>query len=263
VITCPSTYLQVNGNTDRNVDPFCIMQFEAKNVGSVPTSQASSAPWVSLSPQQAKDACVGLGSNYNLISNQEWMTVADDIAQLTVNTDHDSNPSTTFIFVPYGNSANYTAGPVEVSNTSDHWDQTFSSQQWSYRRTYYLSSNEIIWDLSGNASEFVDWGTHASTYELSPGCGFGVNVGVLALKDGPAQCTGIDSNEYMPFDSTLTGVTNGVGRMYKYANSSTLQRGGAYNNQNTSGVYSFIKTSYTSASSGSNSQTGFRCVYRP
>jgi len=61
------------------------MQYEAKNVGGVATSQSGGTPWVNISQVNAITACSNLGSGYHLITNQEWMLLANDIASVANN----------------------------------------------------------------------------------------------------------------------------------------------------------------------------------
>ena len=64
-VTCPSEFVLVPANADLGVNEFCIMKYEAKNVGGVATSQAANQPWATISAQAAKDACQALGANYD------------------------------------------------------------------------------------------------------------------------------------------------------------------------------------------------------
>lgn len=83
---CPAGYIWVPGSAKYGTLPgFCVMKYEAKNVGGVATSQASDTPWVSISQENARAQCQALGAGYHLISEAEWMTIAENIAATAIN----------------------------------------------------------------------------------------------------------------------------------------------------------------------------------
>ena len=93
--SCPTGYIWVPGSAKQGTLPgFCVMKYEAKNDGSGnPVSTPTGSPWVSIYQTTAREECKSLGANYHLISDQEWMTIAENIAATTINdTDDDANP---------------------------------------------------------------------------------------------------------------------------------------------------------------------------
>ncbi len=56
---------------------FYIMQYQARNVGGVPTSTGSDLPWTNITQIEAK--AVSEAAGYHLITNWEWMAIARDI----------------------------------------------------------------------------------------------------------------------------------------------------------------------------------------
>lgn len=115
IVPCPNNYVLVPGDATLGTSDFCVMTFEAKawadlnengevdenevdengcggsctvgNWASIPTykpvSQADQKPWRNISQEQAKLACNALNvpgrTNFALISNPEWMTIARNI----------------------------------------------------------------------------------------------------------------------------------------------------------------------------------------
>ena len=59
------------------------------NAGLTPTiagiTDASSTPWVNISQGEAAVACQSLGDNYHLLSENEWLTIAENILRVTAN----------------------------------------------------------------------------------------------------------------------------------------------------------------------------------
>jgi len=84
---CPAGYVWVPGSAKYGTLPgFCMMKYEAKNDGSNnAVSTAAGTPWVSISQVNARLTCEAIGPEYRLISEPEWMTVAEQIATLPIN----------------------------------------------------------------------------------------------------------------------------------------------------------------------------------
>ena len=59
------------------------MKYEAKDVSSAPESNASGNPWVSISQTTAAAECASIGAQ--IISNDQWMTIATNIANQASN----------------------------------------------------------------------------------------------------------------------------------------------------------------------------------
>ena len=84
---CPAGYVWVPGSAKYGTLPgFCMMKYEAKNDGSNnAVSTAAGTPWVSISQVNARLTCEAIGPEYHLISEPEWMTLAEQIATLPIN----------------------------------------------------------------------------------------------------------------------------------------------------------------------------------
>ena len=270
------------------------MKYEAKNAGAAttsdttddkPISQAAGTPWVGVNPTGAWNECRSLNTEesdaqinsdasedgtYALTSNLEWMSLARDIENVAVNwtsgvvgTDclFRGNVGAT---LPCGGVNSAYDGPVTDSGTNRSSTAKFT-----------LSNGEEIWDLSGNAEEWVDWSADDNVLTM---------VGVRARIDGNGYLEwqefknltkNIEDDDEMPRSSweptnpSLDNSSNGIG-MYLWGRSlhdssnRTGRRGGASNSEeNQSGSAGVFSLSMNSFPYVDELPLGFRCVYRP
>jgi hypothetical protein len=158
VISCPTNYVRVPALAPYTTQDFCVAQFEAKQgAGNVAVSQAAGAPW-DVDRPTALTACQGNGSGYDLISNAQWQTIARNMEQVA------SNWTSGIVgvgIIYVGHSDNSPGNTIEVTSTSDPYSDTGDNAGEAVgsgkeqRRMLALSNGETIWDLSGNAFEFV------------------------------------------------------------------------------------------------------------
>ncbi|RJQ30780.1 hypothetical protein C4572_03390 [Candidatus Parcubacteria bacterium] len=85
--TCATGYIWVPGSAKFGTMPgFCVMKYEAKNDGSNnAVSTATGGPYVSIDQPTSRTKCEAVGLGYHLISEPEWMTIAENIAQTPIN----------------------------------------------------------------------------------------------------------------------------------------------------------------------------------
>jgi len=258
---CPSNYVGVSKNPKFGIHKdFCIAKHEMKNVNGKPFPIAESLPWVDISPADAKLACLSLGKGYDLISNPEWMALANEI---------ESNKDN-WIEGEIGNAGLYrghTDGNprfiLSGSNDSDPYHETGNNSisGKEQRRTYSLSNGEIIWDISGNAWEWVNW-TIDESLTFPPNCNMLTWTELNSLKCKellktdylPANPTGINKDHY---NSNL-----GMGKFMGSTDNSPTPaiRGGKWNLKTASGIYSLY---WNPIKLSGHPDVGFRCVYRP
>ncbi len=138
-------------------DNFCVMKYEAKSDGSGGiVSKASEAPHEQNVREDAINECKALGEGYDLITNDEWQTLArnielvednwsDGIIGSSLSAGHvDANPN-----MPLEASEDDNMGCINTGRTCD------GSTWHRERRTHTLSNGEVVWDMSGNFSEWV------------------------------------------------------------------------------------------------------------
>ncbi len=271
-ISCPSGYAQVTRNSAVGVsNSFCIAKYEMRCSGSscptgspsssaVATSQASGAPWVNISIQNSQLACQALGSNYELISNAEWMATAREIESLPANWSLGSVgqgtlpigwSNATFIQSIANSSCLYNPGP----------DTCGSTGAFEWKRTHTLSSTEELWDFSGNADEWVDWSMNPGTQAVPYLC-----AGAWAWTEIPSlNCSGLSASEYLPgnpagISASSYNSTYRLGQVFVPGAAGLYSvRGGKYNHSAFAGIYNLAIRSDGLA----HPQVSFRCVYRP
>ena len=113
---CPSGYVWVPGNAKFGTLPgFCAMKYEAKQSGSVAVSTPTGSPWVSITQDVSIAACEANGPGYHLISDQEWMTIATNVATLPIN-DLDADAS---LQLATGHSDNSPASALAATGGAD------------------------------------------------------------------------------------------------------------------------------------------------
>ncbi len=280
---CPTNYIQIPSNADvGSANAFCVMRNEAKNVLGYPSSTTTGQPWTSIDLTSAKAACESLNTlnsviaKYDLISNPEWMNISRNIEQQTVNWSNGVINAGNEL--ARGHSDDSPSAVLDIGNINDPYDQTLNNSSetpslgWEQRRTHTLSNGAVIWDFAGNVWEWVDLSLSPGLQTLNPNkkpysSSDGVPIhGYKELSDintliGENGSDIFIPSFWRPLNQTFDHA-QGVGQYYGGDNSSggSLLRGGAYNEGNRSGVYSFaIDQELT----GSGNWLGFRCVYRP
>jgi hypothetical protein len=260
VEACPSGFVPAKQDIALGVSSFCVMQFEAKNDGGVAASHPAGLPWVSIDQPDAKQACTALGTNYDLISNPEWMAIARDIEGEKRNW---SSSTVGLGMLPRGHSDGTPAALLNVTTTFDSYNGTGNTpfeavgSGWEQKRTHRLSNNEVLWDFSGNAWEHVDW-TLGGLLSIGP------TTCLAAYTEIPlVACADLDDDDYLPSNPaavpTLTYDSNfGLGQIYGGVGGAAI-RGGTYNFPITSGIYGLY---LFNAPAVSTVQISFRCVYR-
>jgi formylglycine-generating enzyme required for sulfatase activity len=275
VSDCPYNYVKVTANPSLGTnDDFCVSKYEMKCVGDstglncnsqTAISQATAKPWANLTQNEAKNACTNLGANYHLITNSEWMTLAREIELKSTN--WSNQQVSTSQKLSRGHSFNLPDQVVEayptdefpcynmlVDNVTNVANVDCTASVWhEKRRTYFTSSNEVIWDLSGNVWEWVDYEnsndkpTPANTWS--------------ELQDINSS-TSFTSADFMPSNSSLIAVLNNIGIGYANSNGSTgvMKRGGNFDHGIAAGIYAFTMKDNSSTK---NSLIGFRCVFLP
>ena len=237
--TCPQTFgdfLQVPADNAVGVSAdFCVMKYEARFYNIKPFSGSAGAAWNYISQVNARTACAALGSGYGLISNPEWQAIARNIE------DQNSN-------CLYNTGANTCVG----------------AGSFVHKRTHRLSTGEDIWDISGNAEEWVDWSVTCNVTSCDKAYKFGDTVDYW--RDYSELDTKISSSDVININTAFSAHST-----YNYGNNvgsynpgsltdrEAVMRGGAWYNGGVGGIFnlSFYDPSLA------YEQFGFRCTYNP
>ncbi len=295
--TCPSGYIHVPRNTsvETNSD-FCVMKYEAKAYHSanqtidadgcneagcttgnwgladhIPASSSTGSPWRRIDATNASAECnslnTGGATNYDLISNPEWMTIARNAESVSSNFQasvmargwaaNNTNTSHT-PYDPWQNSAPApSTDPNCLYNTAEN--SCASTGDHLYRRTLALSNGEEIWDLSGNVWEWVDWSHTTAGLDLGPTTCAASWVEFPAVVSDACYTGGaLLSHQVFPATSNGSSV-EAFGRFFGGSGGAAL-RGGRWGLGSSTGAFTLRLGNSTS---GTGTDVGFRCVYRP
>lgn len=281
-LTCPENYLGVPGISSYASEDFCVAAYEMKIMGIddgntpykpeyIAESRPSGTPWVSIDRSSAESECQALGEGYDLISNNEWQTLARNLEIISDNWTS-KNVGREMMYV--GNSDCVPGTALAVVNREDHFDLTMNNHYQNLkmgkgqRRTLFLPSGEAIWDLSGNVGEWVKGELNSSKYyyydqydraaEIARftewGDAKGASVNIMQAKQrlfGPQSVymDGRSSNQYY-----------GLGYADFEVNLGSIVRGGWSCFNKPAGVFSVSLYHQPSAPAGGYGYIGFRCV---
>ena len=174
-------WVSVPANAELGTNHFCMMKFEARNVGGVPTSTPVGLPWVNITGIAANAACV---NNYmRLITPLEWSAMARS-AEYTA-----WNWSSGIVGIGKmndGHSDNVPSarlGDIDITNYCYETGQTCSSTVWNnQRRVFRLTNGVFVWDVAGNVGEHANrlgWNIESNVHNHDDEIMAGIGKGYL------------------------------------------------------------------------------------
>ena len=256
---CPLNFIVVPGSITYSTNDFCVMKYEAKQVGSTttPISTATGTPWVSINQTTAianspnVSGCTGC----HLITEAEWMTIAQNVLGVASNWDNGAGTHTVGTgYIYSGHNDNGPASALAAAADNDPYNGTGQTTPSNQKRTLTLSNGEVIWDLAGNVWEW----TSGQTTGGQPGItGAGGNWRQWNTISNPGTISPNPS-------ATATGITNannwtsayGIGQIWSNTEEAGLRgffRGGKWDDGGYAGVLAlnlYRDPGYTNTSLG-------------
>lgn len=250
---CPVGYVPVPSLLPYSNRDFCVAKFEAKQQGALASSSPGGIPWVNVNRDEALAACQANGSGFDLISNDEWQTLARDIEAVS---DNWSGGGIGVGALSTGHSDGTIPSPLAAP--ADDTDSCYGTGQAcglhgfnSQKRILQLSNGSLVWDLAGNVWEwtrddnFISYGANDYMNVISNNAPF---TNQAQDKFGPAGS----------YPSLDTGARGGLGYASINFNNGGIVRGSYWDGGAMSGVFRADTSSLLTARTN---RTGFRCVY--
>lgn len=264
---CPENFVGIPSLEDYTEDSFCLSKYEMKNDGSDNAiSQAADIPYVSLSQTEAVTACAN--ANYELVTNDEWQTVARNIEQQDMNWESATGGSVGGLSRGHSDDSpsNSLAATEDNDEGCDGTEETCDGSTWAtQRRTHVLSNGEIVWDLAGNVSEWVK-DTNSSVFDADAYISQVTATSHAtsgALSGGTTTTSRTAKDQFGPVEdyiSLSSGDYGGLGYGILSGSAGAIYRGGVWSSVEKSGVF-FV--GLDNAGDTGSAEIGFRCAYHP
>ena len=263
---CPENFVGVPSLTGYTTNSFCVMKYEAKNDGSNNAiSQAADTPWGNINRANSITRCQAIGTGYDLITNDEWQSIARNIEDVSSNwaTGTIENSGGLNIGHSDTNPASTLKADSDDNNACHETGQTCDATIWnSQRRTHTLSNGEVVWDMSGNADEWVkddsatDYGSQAFMSEITD-----ITHSTSGSFSGGTTTTSRTAKGQFGPSRDYTGLNSdpwgGLGYGF-FGTGNSITRGGEFLSFQ-SGIFR-VSNGNTSVT---NPALGFRCTYHP
>lgn len=277
---CPANYVAVPPRVGYTDKAFCAMKYEAKDVSGKATSQVAGTPWVTISPTDALAKCQALGTDYDLITNDQWQTIGRNAEDVAVNWSSRTIGHAGGMNIGHsdGTPGNTLAASADDNSGCEGTGQACSTSLWdAQRRTHMLSNDRIIWDMGGNVTEYVKdrYENAATTFgatrkisqvtSTAPSNDITLTAGTVfrtrKARDHFGPATDRSHANTSPFAGLgVMAVLPGLSAAA--VDDRTLTRGGYYNQAaDNAGLFSALHG--IALTFNTSSFVGFRCVYNP
>ena len=268
---CPANFVAVPSLQDYTTNSFCVMKYEAKkDASNNAVSQAASLPYTDINRDDSITKCKDIGSGYDLITNDEWQSIARNIELVGSNwkngTVGDAGGLST------GHSDQTPAGALAANsddNNACHETEATpcDGSTWnSQRRTHTLSNGEVVWDISGNVGEWVK-DNNTTKYGSNTLISRMTNVTHStsgSLSGGTTTTSRTAKGQFGPsgdYTSLNPDPPGWLGYGHVNFNVGGVLRGGA--NWDIIGTIGVFSVNLGSSVSSTHASFGFRCVHHP
>ena len=286
----PNGWIEIPGNSSYGTSNFLVMKYEAKIQGEadgnknynstyVAQSRADGTPWVKISAPNSSIECSAFGSDYHLLSNNEWMTIARNIEAQATNWSL-GTVGQGYLFAGYNNDPSPVEGETIPASTIDtgnyrcaytdgnrsienpvscptNLSKGTSADSGNQVRTHVLSNGSVIWDFAGNVNEHISDTIDEPDEPVDSTTAFNWQEFTSIISWGT-----LGRDAYAPANTSYTSI-DGVGTIYSGTTNNycgitvcSIHRGGAFFDSINVGVFmagldfDTISESYA---------TGFRC----
>ena len=267
---CPADYVLVPGDEEYGTNDFCVMKYEAKcsatdgstcATTAMPQSSAVNTPWVNISQELAITKCAAIEMGAHLMTNDEWMTITANAANVDTNWDGGS-VGTGSLYVGHSDNAPSTACKANTTDANAYVESDCvgagSGGAAVQRRTLNLSNGQVIWDISGNVNEWVDY--------------FNTSGQATPADASVYEYTSVVGSSIMAMDHLIPNLKSwwisgwdssyGIGMYTADPSGGAMTRGGAFSSPTgEAGMFQADMTTNTPTSTDAG--TGFRCVRNP
>jgi hypothetical protein len=270
-LNCPANFIPVPARAGYTSLGFCVAKYEMKILGEadgkkdydssfIAESRATGTPWVRIKRDQAITECQDLGLGFDLINNDQWQAIAQNLELQNGNWTGLGGVGDGMMY--RGHSDDSPDRPLSVIGI-DPYDQTGNTAAQAagsgkeQRRTHTLSNGETIWDFAGNVTEWLkddnndNYGNNSYISQITDLTHL-INVGgkTARTRFGP-------SGNYTSLGGPQYG---GLGKGLLDFNAGAIFRGGSHQSTTYSGVF------YVDLDDGPTYKTdhsGFRCTQTP
>ena len=269
VLECPNNYVRIPALSGYTDEEFCVSKYEMTNAGGTPVSVPNSVNYFAGSKNNILNLCATIGPEYDLITNDQWQTLARNIelvaenwrtgviGQGVINRGHyRNNPNND---LPANADDNVSCSGTTVNCDLDTWH--------ARRRTHRPSTGDVIWDVGGNR---IEWVKDDNTGNVN----YGAVVSITQITNTSHPTTGSLSESRqvrtarghfgVALDYPHLNTAGTFGRFGTFetglpgSGTSIVLRGG-YRGYNRSGIFlTTLQNNQTSVLPAT-----FRCVYRP
>lgn len=263
--TLSGSWVLVPGDSDYGVNDFCVMKYEARDIASTATSTPSGTPWISIAASEARNECQSLGPYFDLITNDQWMALVSNLANVGSNwssssvgsgnlySGHNDSDPNMLCAASSDPSLAYVEGDC-TAIAAGSGENSESTQ----RRTSTLSNGEVIWDMGGNAAEWVQAYYYAAE-RANPATNTTVEFTTVTDGTGLKVKDLIPTNAVKSFWNDSWNSTQGIGMWSGEGSGGTsaMHRGGRYSDGSVAGLFTSM---FKYGHSQTATHVGFRCV---